>query len=161
MKVPISPHNTYDYATLATALQMNCVRKGRLSLMDMLLFIQYNALLLWVPHLCQPSKKHGMVRISKTSLNLGWIFYENYFLIFMKPTYSTKNTVKRTHSYESSLGGRKDKRAHKSLADTAAATAVGVGRFAYVKYVVRFYSTAAVQVPCAWALLRLTSRKAT
>ena len=46
MKVPISPHNTYDYATLATALQMNCVRKGRLSLMDMLLFIQYNALLL-------------------------------------------------------------------------------------------------------------------
>ena len=28
MKVPISPHNTYDYATLAAALQMNCV-KGR------------------------------------------------------------------------------------------------------------------------------------
>ena len=64
----------------------------------------------------------------------------------MKPTYSTKNTVTRTHSYESSLGGRKDKRVHKSLADTAA---VGVGRFAYVKYVVRFYSTAAVRVPCA------------
>ena len=80
MKVPISPHNTYDYATLATALQMNCVRKGRLSLMDMLLFIQYNALLLWVPHLCQPSKKQGMVRISITSWNIGENY--RYFSVF-------------------------------------------------------------------------------